>query len=65
MNRHAVRDRFETRFTASRMAADYIRTFEAQLHSKTRIITNSVAPGIAFERRYDAGSDRGRRFIGR
>jgi glycosyltransferase involved in cell wall biosynthesis len=34
MNRRAVRNRFEKRFTAARMAADYIRTFEAQLHSK-------------------------------
>ena len=34
MNRRAVRTRFEERFTAARMAADYIRTFEAQLHSK-------------------------------
>jgi glycosyltransferase involved in cell wall biosynthesis len=36
VNRRAVRDHFEARFTAARMAADYIQTFEAQLHGKNR-----------------------------
>jgi glycosyltransferase involved in cell wall biosynthesis len=36
MDRRAVRESFETRFTAARMAADYIETFEALLHGRTR-----------------------------
>jgi len=36
IDRRAVRDRFEQRFTASRMATDYIETFEALLRGRGR-----------------------------
>jgi glycosyltransferase involved in cell wall biosynthesis len=36
MDRRAVRDSFEKRFTASRMAADYIETFETLLQGRSR-----------------------------
>jgi glycosyltransferase involved in cell wall biosynthesis len=36
MDRRAVRGSFEKRFTASRMAADYIETFEMQLQGRSR-----------------------------
>jgi glycosyltransferase involved in cell wall biosynthesis len=44
MDRRAVRECFDTRFTAARMAADYIQTFEAQLHCKTRAPLPMVFP---------------------
>jgi glycosyltransferase involved in cell wall biosynthesis len=44
INRRAVRDRFEKRFTAARMAADYVRTFEAQLDGRNRASLPIVLP---------------------
>lgn len=44
MNRRAVRDRFETRFTTARMAAEYVQTFEAQLNGRNPASLPIVLP---------------------
>jgi glycosyltransferase involved in cell wall biosynthesis len=45
LNRRAVRRRFEERFTAKRMASDYLRVYKALLKRKnTKLIANQVEP---------------------
>jgi len=50
LDRRAVRDRFERRFTVSRMAADYVETFERLLHQRRsqpapeRLLSTVVPP---------------------
>jgi len=48
LNRKAVRQRFEERFTASRMAVNYVTTFEGLLGAAAR--TQSRDPEVATRR---------------
>jgi glycosyltransferase involved in cell wall biosynthesis len=49
LDRRSVRRRFEQRFTADRMAADYVRLYEQQLTSRQPWRSNGRSPGALRE----------------
>ena len=61
MDRRAVRKRFESRFTASRMAANYLRTFEGLIHGPGRWSTlpSTISPLLQAPRLETHDLDRG------
>jgi glycosyltransferase involved in cell wall biosynthesis len=67
LDRRAVRRRFEERFSAARMAADYVRVYRAMLRNRraTRVavVPPALSPGAAEHRAGAAVAERGARHM--
>jgi len=44
LDRHAVRRRFEERFTAGRMAKDYVRAYNSVTRANVKLVPNQAEP---------------------